>query len=88
MQHIIRAHTSLKHFTEARLLISKLNKDDKMKILLTAQIFHKEEKYTEALEILEKEVYDNSEWWLEIGLIYWDCGLYEKCLMPFLKVLF
>ena len=55
--------------------------------LLIAQLLHKQEKYEEALEILQDEDVELSEWWLQVGKLHWDLGQKNKSLMPFLKVL-
>ncbi|XP_008195456.1 superkiller complex protein 3 [Tribolium castaneum] len=84
-QHLIRANINLKKFTEAKSLLQEFNSTDKTHILLKAQLLHKQEKFSEALEILERENCESCEWWLEIGSLYWDCGHFDKSLIPFLK---
>ncbi|KAF5308184.1 hypothetical protein FQR65_LT06364 [Abscondita terminalis] len=39
----------------------------------------------EALTVLESNVSETSEWWCELGSLYWDLEEFEKCLVPFLK---
>jgi tetratricopeptide (TPR) repeat protein len=87
--HIIRTNINLKNYWKAKLLLGDLEKSTEnqaMCHLLTAQLLHKQEKYVEALELLQVEDSLLSEWWIEMGTLYWDAGQYGKSLMPFLKV--
>jgi tetratricopeptide (TPR) repeat protein len=87
--HIIRTNINLKNYSKAKLLLGDLEKSTEnqaMCKLLTAQLLHKQEKYVEALELLQVEDSLLSEWWIEMGTLYWDAGQYGKSLMPFLKV--
>jgi superkiller protein 3 len=86
--HIIRTNINLKNYSKAKLLLGDLEKSTEnqaMCKLLTAQLLHKQEKYVEALELLQVEDSLLSEWWIEMGTLYWDAGQYGKSLMPFLK---
>ncbi|RZC41781.1 tetratricopeptide repeat protein 37, partial [Asbolus verrucosus] len=71
--HIIRANINLGHFAEAELLLINLKN--------TCE----DQKYTEALGLLEDDDTALSEWWIEKGTLYWDAGQHEKSLIPFLK---
>lgn len=86
----IRSYINLGNYAEARetleQLKGKVGKNSTYN-LLKAQLLHKENKLQEAIQLLEKEdVCNVSETWAELGSLYWDLELYDKCLVPFLKV--
>ncbi|KAB0804312.1 hypothetical protein PPYR_01282 [Photinus pyralis] len=86
---LIRCYINLENFTQANLFLSKLkdmSNEPAMFTLLNAQLLHKQKHHQDALDLLLKE--DNndiSEWWYEIGTLYWDLTLFDKSLIPFLK---
>ncbi|KAK5647507.1 hypothetical protein RI129_002399 [Pyrocoelia pectoralis] len=87
---LIRCYIHLENFTQAHSYLSKMkdvSNEDATLSLLNAQLLHKQSHLREALELLEAQGGndDTSEWWYEIGTLYWDMELYQKSLIPFLK---
>lgn len=55
--------------------------------VLAALLLKKQGKVREALEMLEKAVDCSSlEYFLILGDLYWELGLWDKSLIPYLKV--
>lgn len=87
LESIIRVNINLQKFVEANKLITELKSSkEATSRLLLAQLLHKQEKYQEALNLLENDPVNESDWWIEVGLLYWKIEEYNKCLVPFLKV--
>ncbi|KAK4885213.1 hypothetical protein RN001_001484 [Aquatica leii] len=85
---LIRCYINLDKYTEANQYLYKLEAlgtDPYLFILLRAQLLHRQKQLNEALELLEKNINESSEWWLEIGTLYWGLQKFEKSLVPFLK---
>lgn len=87
---LIRAYINLGNFDIAENNISKLKEygdSSNLALLFTITLLHKQNKLQEALEMFES--YSNCnifEWWIEVGDVYWELQLYDKSLVPYLKV--
>ncbi|KAI4467992.1 superkiller 3 protein-related [Holotrichia oblita] len=87
MTSLIRAYNNLKKFDESHKLLLLLEAmDEKAEyVLLKAHLLKQQDKLKEALLFLTENPLENSESWLEIGLLYWDLELFDKSLTPFIK---
>lgn len=78
------------NFDEAEKNISKLKEcsdTSNLPQLFTVKLLHKQHKLQEALQLLETcSNCDASEWWIEMGDLFWDLQLFDKSLVPYLKV--
>ncbi|VEN48112.1 unnamed protein product [Callosobruchus maculatus] len=83
-KYLILAYINLGKTDKAKPLLQRL-KDNSLTQFLEAKILIQEEKFRDALLLLETNTPDDSEWWNEIGQVYWKIGEYKKCLVPFLK---
>nr|CAI5830097.1 unnamed protein product [Callosobruchus analis] len=83
-RYVILAYINLGKIIEAQSLLQTL-KDVSLRQFLEAKIFMQEQRFNDALRMLVKNNPEDSEWWNEIGQVYWKIGEYEKCLVPFLK---
>lgn len=90
MTSLIRAYNNLKMFDESQKLLAMLEAAGGKSeyVLLKAHLLKQQHKLKEALVFLTEHPLENSESWLEIGLLYWDLELYDKSLTPFIKVRF
>ncbi|XP_056637029.1 tetratricopeptide repeat protein 37 [Diorhabda sublineata] len=86
LEDIITVNINLNNISEAESQIAFLKtKNDLKASYLEAKLLKKQQRYEAALQILENNTPDNSDWWMEIGKIYWSIGSYKKSLVPFLK---
>ncbi|KAK9737501.1 Tetratricopeptide repeat [Popillia japonica] len=87
MTSLIRAYNNLKMFDESQKLLAMLEAAGGKSeyVLLNAHLLKQQDKLKEALVFLTEHPLENSESWLEIGLLYWDLELYDKSLTPFIK---
>lgn len=87
---LIRAHINLGNFDEAERNIPKLKEygnTSNLSLLFTIKLLHKQVKLQETLKIFEScNNCDMFEWWMEMGDVYWDLQLFDKSLVPYLKV--
>lgn len=87
MKFLILAKINLRRLAEAKQLIQELGKHDKsMSLFLLAKCHFKIGEYKKALNLLVENCCENSEWWREIGIIYWYLGEYKASFSYFLKV--
>lgn len=76
----------MRRLDEAKNCIKELE-NDLISNLLNAKVYKKEGNLNIALKIL-LENSGNSQFWQEIGLLYWDLGEYKLSFNYFLKVMF
>ncbi|KAF5303636.1 hypothetical protein FQA39_LY09883 [Lamprigera yunnana] len=84
LEALIKCYINLQKLSEAKMYLSKLNQSATY-VLLKAQLLHKDNHLMEALSLLEENKIDTAESWCEVGTLYWELGLFEKSLLPFLK---
>ncbi|CAH1994676.1 unnamed protein product [Acanthoscelides obtectus] len=83
-KYAILAYIHLGKFAEAKSQIQTLT-DDSLIQFLKAKMYIQEKRYNDALSLLEKNTPEDSDWWNEIGQIYWKMGEHKNSLVPFLK---
>lgn len=85
---LIIAYINLKRFIDAKNLIQEMVKENDNNIckFLLAKCHSKEGSLNRALNILTEHCELNSQWWNEIGTLYWDLGECKKSYEYFLKV--
>lgn len=77
----------MEHFFEAEKYISDLKSvDENLAQFYKFCLYKKQRKVSEAKQIVECSTCNFTEWWIEVGLMYWDLEEYGKSLEPFLKV--
>lgn len=77
----------MEQFTLAENYISDLKSLDRNTALLCNLILlRKKGCLAEAETLIAESPCNFCQWWLEVGLVYWDLGDYTKSLEPFLKV--
>uniref|UniRef100_A0A6P7G2Q1 Tetratricopeptide repeat protein 37 n=1 Tax=Diabrotica virgifera virgifera TaxID=50390 RepID=A0A6P7G2Q1_DIAVI len=86
LENIILAFINLKDYPTAQQLLDNLESQNELNArFLKAKLCKAQMKFDEALSILESDTPDITEWFMEIGLIYWTLKDYKKSLIPFLK---
>lgn len=81
------AHINLRRIKEAKDLLKECEEDNNVYKFLIAKCAKKESNLLEALNILLQNCQENSQWWNEIGVVYWELLDYKKSYNYFLKVL-
>ncbi|XP_017785314.1 PREDICTED: tetratricopeptide repeat protein 37 [Nicrophorus vespilloides] len=82
-KYLIEAYVKLEYWEKAEKCIDSCDED--IKPLLLAKLFRAKGFLKKALGQLENFTLNSSEYWLELGEVYRDSEMYEKCLVPFLK---
>lgn len=91
LSHLINAYINIGDIDEANKYISKLdqeNRNPNLAHFLKAKLLQKQQKFPEALQLLQSHENEKSElpeWWLLVGDLQWELGNYEKSLVPYLK---
>lgn len=90
--HLIRAYISCNKLQEAKNkldLLQKTGKREEECCILEALLLRQLGKTREALELLEKSSHCSSlEYFLLLGDLYWELEMWDKSLIPYLKVIY
>lgn len=88
--HLIRAYISCDKLQEAKSkldLLRQTGKSDEECCILEALLLRQLGQTREALELLEKSAHCGSlEYFLLLGDLYWELEMWDKSLIPYLKV--
>ncbi|XP_045477416.1 tetratricopeptide repeat protein 37 [Harmonia axyridis] len=89
LPHYTRANIKLGNMVEAKRSITKLEQTKPSESahsgILLAQLMRKENHHNYALEVLEKKPIQTSEYFLELGVTYFEIEKFDECLLAFLK---
>lgn len=79
---------NLRHFSEADRYITILTEtDEPAASVFQLSLCRIQRDHVKAEEVIKEYTSNESaEWWLEVGLFYWDMDATDKSLEPFLKV--
>ncbi|XP_050293501.1 tetratricopeptide repeat protein 37 isoform X2 [Anthonomus grandis grandis] len=82
---ILNLHLKQGNYFEVESNISKLN-DPNLALVYKLRLYKCQKKYLEAEKIIaEANLSGFMDWWIEVGLVYWEMGQYKKSLEPYLK---
>lgn len=77
----------MEQFTLAENYISDLKSLDRNTAsLCNLLLIRKKGRLADAEKLIAESSCNFCEWWIEVGLVYWDLADYTKSLEPFLKV--
>lgn len=90
LPHYTRANIKLGNMVEAKCSITQMEQteksEDDLSGILKAQLLRKQNHHVLALEVLNRKVVQSPEWFLELGITYFELEEFDKCLLPLLKV--
>lgn len=79
----MKIQIKLGHYSEVEKKLEGIQ-NELDRVLLSSYLLFKQEKFSEALEVLDKKVFESDEYYIQLGLVYWEID-YTKCLTPFIK---